>query len=86
MMGLKLIKTEAKVKEFSKKVIVAMTVLWFAVALLGGYIVWANGYGLESLLDYVGQPMAGGILGYMAKSALENREKIKNPVKEDEHP
>lgn len=85
-MGWKVIKTEAKVREFSKRVIVAMTLLWFLGAAYGAVIVWTNGYGLEALLDYVGQPMAGGILGYMAKSALENREKIKKPEVKEEHP
>ena len=85
-MGVKLIRTEAKVREFSKKVIVAMTLLWFMGAAYGAVIVWRGGYGLESLLEYVGQPMVGGILGYMAKSALENREKIKKTEEKGEHP
>ena len=32
---------------------------------------------LDSLLTYIGAPMGCGIAGYLAKSAFENREKIK---------
>lgn len=84
-MGLKLIRTQTKPKEFSKKVINTMIVLWFMAALFGGVVVWQQGYGLESLLSFVGAPMTGGIIGYMVKSAFENREKIKKTAKE-EHP
>lgn len=81
------ISTNKKVREFSKKVIVAMTALWFSGAAFGGVIVWRNGYGLEALLEYIGAPMVGGIIGYMAKAALENREKIKkDSAKGEEHP
>lgn len=77
-MGIKFIRTETKPKEFSKKVITAMTFLWFFAAAFGCIVVWVKGYGLEALLSYVGAPMTGGIIGYMIKSAMENREKIKN--------
>lgn len=86
----KVVRTKSKPKEFSKKVLAAMTVLWFLAAAFGGVIVWVNGYGLEALLSYVGAPMTGGIIGYMVKSAMENKEKIKkSPVNEtegEEHP
>ena len=77
-MGFKVIRTEKKVQEFSKKVIVAMVFLWFAGALFGGYITYKDTGNLSYLLDYIGQPVVGGILGYLLKSAFENREKIKN--------
>ena len=81
-MGFKIVRTKKKVKktEFSKRVIGAMTVVWFLTALYGGVIVWINGYGLESLLSYVGAPMTGGIVGYMLKSAMENKEKIQRDI------
>ena len=98
-MGFKIVRTTPKKripKEFSKRVIVAMTLLWFAMAIFGAVVAWRQGYGLESLLDYVGAPMTGAIIGYMAKSAFENREKIKKkfeqrfeeelPIEGDEHP
>ena len=85
-MPFKIVKTKTKPKEFSKKVITAMTLLWFVAALFGGVVVWVNDYGLEALLSYVGAPMTGGIIGYMIKSAMENREKIKKDQTEEEHP
>lgn len=77
-MGIKIVRTKTTRQQFSKKVIAAMTVLWFLTAVFGGVVVWVNGYGLEALLSFVGAPMAGGIVGYMVKSAMENKEKIRN--------
>lgn len=47
-----------------------------------GVIVWQmirapDAVTLDSLLTYIGAPMGCGIAGYLAKSAFENREKIK---------
>lgn len=87
-----LMRTNRKIREFSKCVVSAMVLLWFAGALYGGIIVWRSGYGLESLLQYISAPVVGGILGYMVKAAFENREKIKraadqNPAqKGEDHP
>ena len=69
--------TQKKLKEFSKKVIVAMTFLWFLGAIFGGICVWHFGMDLPSLLEYIGNPMSVGILAYLLKSAFENKEKIK---------
>lgn len=90
-MKIKLIPTEKKVKEFSKRVVVAMTILWFAGALFGGYICWKQNYGLDTLLNYIGTPMGVGILGYLLKAAFENKEKIKKSpatsrLNEEVHP
>ena len=63
--------------QFSKKVIIAMILLWFAGALFGGYMVYRTSMELSSLLSYIGAPMAAGILGYLLKAAFENKEKIK---------
>ena len=74
---------DKKAYEFSKRTICAMTVLWFIGAAVGiaAVIVQLAGGSysvqLDSLLNYIGMPMTGGIVGYMAKSALENREKIR---------
>lgn len=73
-----------KVQEYSKRVLAAMVVLWFLGALFGGVIVVvqvANGSyntDLSALLSYIGLPMSGGVVSYLIKSALENREKIKH--------
>lgn len=64
-------------KEFSKKVIVAITVLWFIGAIYAAVIIWRNNYGLEALLSYIGAPVAGGVISYMLKTAFENKEKEK---------
>lgn len=80
-----------KFVEFSKRALLAMIALWFvgaavmfAVVLVqlirGDYMVNTG-----DLTMYVSAPMTGGILGYMLKSATENREKIKGgrPPRED---
>lgn len=79
-------------KQFSKKVITAMIRLWFAGAVFAAGLVIAetvavfltlDGYSatvtvhLPELLTYIGAPMGCGIVGYMTKSAFENKEKIK---------
>ena len=62
--------------------------LWFGGAVLGAVVVIAElatafmggcsiTVHLPELLTYIGAPVGGGILGYLLKSAFENREKIK---------
>lgn len=79
-------------KNFSKSVIRGMIVLWFCGAAFGAVIVvvqliqsFISGstysqtvVNLPELLSYIGMPVSGAIVGYLAKSAFENREKIKN--------
>ena len=86
----------ADIKEYSKKILHYMIILWFAGAIYGALVVTAeltvaimqimsgdDTYGmtitvhLPELLTYIGAPVGGGIIGYMCKSAWENREKIK---------
>lgn len=76
-MKIQFIRTEKKVREFSKNFIVVLCVLWIIGALYGMTVTWRDTSNLSYLLDYLGQPMVGGVIGYMAKSALENREKVK---------
>lgn len=72
-----------KIKQYSKRVISAMVLAWFAGIAFGmGVVVWQmirapDAVSLDSLLTYIGAPMGCGIAGYLAKSAFENREKIK---------
>lgn len=63
--------------QYSKKIITAMIVLWFACAIFGGYMVYTTKMDLSALLNFVGAPMTAGILGYLLKAAFENKEKIK---------
>lgn len=84
-------------KEYSKRVLALMIALWFIGAAFGSVVIVIElaaaliGSGeysmaftvhLPELLTYIGAPMTGGIIGYLIKSAMENREKIK---KNDEH-
>lgn len=76
--------------EFSKLFVITVSVMWILSALLCTYFI-CRGYVeyLDTLLTFVGGPMLGGIIGYMAKSAFENKEKIKKgnfceePIEED---
>ena len=60
-----------------------MIIAWFSGIVFGmAVIVWQmisapDAVSLDSLLTYIGTPMGCGIAGYLAKSAFENREKIK---------
>lgn len=72
-----------KLKQYSKRVVTAMIIAWFVGIVFGmGVIVWQmirapDAVSLDGLLTYIGAPMGCGIAGYLAKSAFENREKIK---------
>lgn len=72
-----------KMKEFSKKIVVAMTLLWFLTAFFAIFIVSFEPTMLESLLSFVGLPVSSAIVSYLVKSAFENREKIKNERNKD---
>ena len=75
-----------KLKEFSKRVIVSMTLLWFLGAVFGAVCVWRTQTDLPSLLEYIGNPMSVGILAYLLKSAFENKTKIERGASnDDEH-
>ena len=70
-------------KQYSKRVVTAMIIAWFSGIAFGmAVIVWQmirapDAVSLDSFLTYIGAPMGCGIAGYLAKSAFENREKIK---------
>ena len=72
-----------KKREYSKAAITAMIVLWFVGAVFGmAVVIWqlitaAYSVNIGDVLMYIGAPMTGGIVGYLVKSAVENREKIK---------
>lgn len=83
-MKIQIMRTEKKVREFSKNFVAVLCFLWIAGALFGGVIVWDHPDQLSYLLEYIGAPMVGGIISYMAKAALENREKIKQNTPQDE--
>lgn len=86
-----------KLKQYSKCIIKSMIILWFIGAAFGGAIVVvelvnsfiSQSYGttvhLPELLNYIGMPVSGGIVGYLLKSAFENKEKIKQNPNYDEY-
>lgn len=63
--------------EFSKKVVFLMIVMWFIASIFAMFIVWRETSMLDSFLTYVGAPVTGTLVLYMAKSAFENNAKIK---------
>jgi len=81
-----------KQQQYSKRVLSRMIQLWFAGAVFGMLVVTVQlcavlytapdilsiSISLDGLLNYIGIPMTGGIVGYLIKSAVENREKIHN--------
>ena len=75
----------SQIREFSKRVIFAMTLLWFLGAIFGAICVWRTQMDLPSLLDYIGNPMTVGILAYLLKSAFENKTKIERGASNDEY-
>lgn len=83
---------KSKLQEYSKRCIAAIIILWFIIAFYGIYV---NYYqlthtlspemiGLDGLYAYVGLPMSGGIVGYLIKSAIENKAKIKGNISSNE--
>lgn len=85
-------------REYSKKIIRLMIILWFAGAVFGAAVIVIEIIGvlrgvdsysmgltihLPELLNYIGMPVSGGIVGYLLKSAFENREKIKQNYRPD---
>ncbi len=82
--GLKAKEKAKKKREYSKLALTAMIVLWFIGAVFGmAVVVWqlvtaVYTVNIGDVLMYIGGPMTGGIVGYLVKSAVENREKIRN--------
>ena len=86
------IERKPSLKEFSKKALFSMIFLWFvgaAVVIAAVLVQLIRGDYTVSTTDlttYICTPMTGGVLGYMLKSAVENKEKIKgNMPKEEEN-
>lgn len=84
-------KKKSKLQEYSKKAIAAMIVLWFVVAIFGMIVTvyklkhtaYPENVSLDALFNYVGVPMVGGIVTYLLKSAVENKQKIKKSSAEE---
>ena len=78
-------------KQFSKRCIGAMIVLWFIGAIFGFAVCAVQLFrgdmtvSLGDVLAYIGAPMTGGIVSYMIKSALEDKRKKENTYEEFEN-
>lgn len=76
-------KKKFNLKEYSKKLVTAITVLWIIGAVYGFFVCSVQLYrrepvSLYDLLTYIGAPMVAVGAAYLFKSAFENKEKIKN--------
>lgn len=75
--------------EYSKRQLSAIVKLWFAGAIFGmcycivQLIIAPGTATLDGLLTYIGAPMSCGVVTYLIKSAMENREKIKQEYRSD---
>ena len=76
-------KKKATFKEFSKKALTAIIIMWFVGAVFGIFTVCVQLYrgaeyvSISDVLLYIGAPMTGGLISYMIKSGVENVPKIK---------
>lgn len=81
--------TKSRVREFSKRILASMAVMWFAGALYGMItetiilFVAPEMFSLTELLVYIGTPVTCGLMAYLVKSAVENKEKIKQDYDPD---
>ena len=81
-------KSKKNFKQFSKRCLGAMIVLWFIGAAFGFVVVAFQvirgdmTVALSDLLLYIGAPMTGGIVSYMIKSAFEDKRKKENDYEE----
>lgn len=75
-------KKKQNLKEYSKRVLAAIIILWFIVAIYGmifgivQMITCPEVASISDLLVYIGAPMSCGVVSYLIKSALENKTKI----------
>lgn len=75
-------KKKQNLKEYSKRVLAAIIVLWFIGAIYGmifgivQMIICPEVASISDLLVYIGAPMSCGVVSYLIKSALENKTKI----------
>ncbi len=75
-------KKKQNLKEYSKRVLAAIIILWFIGAIYGmifgivQMIICPEVASISDLLVYIGAPMSCGVVSYLIKSALENKTKI----------
>lgn len=75
-------KKKQNLKEYSKRVLAAIIILWFIGSIYGmifgivQMITCPEVASISDLLVYIGAPMSCGVVSYLIKSALENKTKI----------
>ncbi len=72
-----------RTREFSKRLLTGLVIAWFAGMLYGMIfcmLQWRatpDNTSIAELLTYIGAPMSCGVVGYLIKSAMENRIKLR---------
>lgn len=69
--------------QFSKLILGAVMLLFYAGAIFGGYIVANEHYGLGELFAYIGAPTATAIGFYAWKAKAENVIQISDKIKKE---
>ena len=79
-----------RTREYSKRLLTGLVIAWFAglaygmVFCLLQWRVTPDNTSIAELLMYIGAPMSCGVVGYLIKSAMENRIKLqKNDLDND---
>ncbi len=71
-----------RTREYSKRLLTGLIAAWFAGLLYGMLFCLLQWYAtpdntsIAELLTYIGAPMSCGVIGYLIKSAMENRIKL----------
>ena len=72
-----------RTREFSKRLLTGLVIAWFAGMLYGMIfcmLQWRatpDNTSIAELLTYIGAPRSCGVVGYLIKSAMENRIKLR---------
>ena len=72
-----------RTREYSKRLLTGLVIAWFAGMLYGMVfclLQWRatpDNTSIAELLTYIGAPMSCGVVGYLIKSAMENRIKLR---------
>lgn len=78
-----------RTREYSKRLLTGLVIAWFAGMLYGMVfclLQWRetpDNTSIAELLTYIGAPMSCGVVGYLIKSAMENRIKLRRRGVED---
>ena len=72
-----------RTREYSKRLLTGLVIAWFAGLVYGmvfcllQWRVTPDNTSIAELLTYIGAPMSCGVVGYLIKSAMENRIKLR---------